>query len=225
VDLSNLLQGLTLDSSPALPDPLLAAASLRVLWALLLACGTLALLRQLPQRWRWSLAAAVGAWTIWPGPESPAYWLGLAFQSPSLMSGGLCLWWLWREQRGGLAYHPTRSGMPGLTLAAIALGWVLGLDTWGLFSFSVYAWGFGPFSIACVALAAVVLWAMGGASKHPQAGGTLLLGLVLVTYAALRLPTGNLWDALLDPWLWLVLQLGLIRSLVRRAACATARIK
>lgn len=218
-----MLYPLTLHATPALPDPLLAAASLRVLWALLLACGALALLRQHAQRWRWGFAAAVAVWTLWPGPASPAYWLGLAFQSPSLMSSGLCLWWLWREIRGGLAHRQTGSAMPVLTLALVVLGWVLGLvlglDTWGVFSFSVYAWGFGPLPVACVALATVALWVLGGSSKQQQTRGALaLLGLVLVTYTALRLPTGNLWDALLDPWLWLVLQLGLIRSLVRRAA-------
>jgi hypothetical protein len=34
----------------------------------------------------------------------------------------------------------------------------------------------------------------------------LLVGVLLV-HVVLRLPTGNVWDALLDPWLWAALQL------------------
>jgi hypothetical protein len=38
----------------------------------------------------------------------------------------------------------------------------------------------------------------------------------LLLFAATRLPTGNLWDAVLDPWLWLALQGVLVRRLLRR---------
>jgi hypothetical protein len=37
-----------------------------------------------------------------------------------------------------------------------------------------------------------------------------------VLYVLLHLPNGNLWNALLDPWLWIALQLAGLRQLVRR---------
>jgi len=39
----------------------------------------------------------------------------------------------------------------------------------------------------------------------------VLLPLVLLFFVLTRLPTGNLWDALLDPLLWIVLQVYAIR--------------
>jgi len=45
---------------------------------------------------------------------------------------------------------------------------------------------------------------------------SLLLGAVLLLQVLLRLPTGNLWDALLDPWLWVVLQVGWLQHALRR---------
>jgi hypothetical protein len=39
----------------------------------------------------------------------------------------------------------------------------------------------------------------------------------LALFVLLRLPTGNVWDALLDPWLWLLLQADWLQRRVRRA--------
>jgi hypothetical protein len=43
-----------------------------------------------------------------------------------------------------------------------------------------------------------------------------LLPAALLLFAATRLPTGNVWDALLDPWLWLLFQGLLLRALFKR---------
>ncbi len=40
---------------------------------------------------------------------------------------------------------------------------------------------------------------------------------VLLLYILLRLPTGNAWDAVLDPVLWVWLQMDALRRLRRRA--------
>ena len=40
--------------------------------------------------------------------------------------------------------------------------------------------------------------------------------LALLMFAATRLPSGNLWDALLDPWLWSALHIALLRALYQR---------
>jgi hypothetical protein len=42
---------------------------------------------------------------------------------------------------------------------------------------------------------------------------TALLAAVLGLYVLTRLPSGNVWHALLDPWLWLVIQISLTRRL------------
>jgi hypothetical protein len=44
--------------------------------------------------------------------------------------------------------------------------------------------------------------------------GRVQLGMVfgvLAVFVLLRLPTGNLWDALLDPWLWVALHVLALR--------------
>jgi hypothetical protein len=42
-----------------------------------------------------------------------------------------------------------------------------------------------------------------------------LVPLALLLLVALRLPTGNVWDAVLDPCVWLVLQVMLVRRWLR----------
>jgi hypothetical protein len=37
-----------------------------------------------------------------------------------------------------------------------------------------------------------------------------------LVFVSLRLPTGNLWDALLDPWLWLLLHAILLRRILSK---------
>jgi hypothetical protein len=36
--------------------------------------------------------------------------------------------------------------------------------------------------------------------------------LALLLFVVLRLPTGNVWDAVVDPWLWLVAQCLALRA-------------
>jgi beta-lactamase regulating signal transducer with metallopeptidase domain len=38
----------------------------------------------------------------------------------------------------------------------------------------------------------------------------------VLLFVALRLPSGNVWDAVLDPWLWLALHVFGVRALIRR---------
>jgi hypothetical protein len=51
-------------------------------------------------------------------------------------------------------------------------------------------------------------------TRRAVSGGTALLAAVLL-FSLLRLPTGNLWDALLDPLLW-AWALGSVVVAVRR---------
>ena len=90
------------------------------------------------------------------------------------------------------------------------LGWVLLLDTFAWWPLSLYAWGFGPQALGWVALASLLPMVLGG--WRLSAAG-YALPLVLLWFVALRLPTGNVWDAVLDPWLWVWAQCVALRQL------------
>jgi thiosulfate reductase cytochrome b subunit len=91
-------------------------------------------------------------------------------------------------------------------MLGVALGWVLLLDTLAFWSRSVYALGFGEGALWCVALGLLVFaWLWNGVAMWA-------LCAVLLVFAVSRLPSGNLWDALLDPLLWFGLHLKLLRE-------------
>ena len=188
---------------PWLPEPSLARWALHGAWGLLLAAAAWRIGRAFGTTWRALAASLLLVWTLWPGSASPAYWLGLAFQSPSLMSVWLCLLWA----------VPTRpalrvSASMGLALAGVLLGWVLLLDLLAFWPVSVYAWGFGRHALLLLCAVTALLW-LGGTVCNGAQRAALSLAALLALFVLTRLPTGNLWDALLDPWLWLLLQLGL----------------
>lgn len=169
-----------------------------------------------------TIAAALLASMWLPDPWSPAYWLGLAFQLPSivlvLLSTRLLLRRLrkppppWATRRPP---EPTR-GLAPLAFAGVLLGWALLLDAFALLPLpvSLYAWGFSPLAIALVA------WvSLGLVLSSTQVGSRPVawaVPLAVVAFVALRLPTGNAWDAVLDPWLWLGLHGYLLRVGLRR---------
>lgn len=203
MDASILSKLLLPGAAPLLPSAGALALGLHIGWAILLACGVLLGSRKLPGRYRWSLFLLIMLWALWPGPLSPAHWLGLAFQSPSWCSVGLGLFYLQRQARPrtGLQLGDQRTLMV-LSLSGVALGWVLLFDMLALLPMSLYAWGFTPDAFALVLVAAALLW---------LALGSVVAALplwVLMLFALTRLPSGNVWDALLDPWLWLALQFG-----------------
>ena len=153
----------------------------------------------------WGAAAAVLLWSCWPGPLSVSYWLGLAFQAPSGLTVLLACGALWRAWRGPVV------PVAALCWWALALlGWVLLLDTFAWWPLSLYAWGFGPQALGWVALASLLPMVLGG--WRLSAAG-YALPLVLLWFVALRLPTGNVWDAVLDPWLWVWAQRVALRQL------------
>lgn len=153
----------------------------------------------------WGAAAAVLLWSCWPGPLSVSYWLGLAFQAPSGLTVLLACGALWRAWRGPVV------PVAALCWWALALlGWVLLLDTFAWWPLSLYAWGFGPQALGWVALASLLPMVLGG--WRLSAAG-YALPLVLLWFVALRLPTGNVWDVVLDPWLWVWAQCVALRQL------------
>jgi hypothetical protein len=175
-------------------------------WALVLAALAAWLLSRAsaPVRRTAIVMAALAA--LVPGPLGPVYWLALAYQMPSLASIALALWWLRGEVTGQRTRLPT-----ALWASAAALGLLLLLDTLALLPWAVYSKGFST--------AAVTLWLVLSAlmCTRPNLRGYGWVALVVgSTFAITRLPTGNLWDSLSDPWLFLLALAALLRRVARR---------
>ena len=229
MDINVLLNSFLSVDNPMLPSPPAMRVALYLVWAIVLGAGTLLLAGRLARPYRLGLALAVMAWTLLPGPNSPAYWLGLAFQTPSLMNAMIGLAWFSGLARrapgsGAAAPRPQVLALKILLVAGVVLGWVLLFDTLAWLPVSVYAWGFSSAAVAAVVVCATLLWVVWGAAPASPAAsglpGFLLLLSVLTLFVLSRLPTGNLWDALLDPWLWVALQIGLLISVARRLLAA-----
>ena len=222
MDWSAFTDTLLSTQSPWLPDPLLMRWGRRLAWALVLAALAAWMLGRCARRVRLGVAGAVLAWCLLPGGVSPSFWLGLAFQAPSLTSAALGALLLWRmTQARALTGLDMVSGdaVAPVAWVGIALGGVLLLDAFALLPFSFYSAGFSPAAMVFTALLVSAPWAL-GAPRDPLRQVSMLLAGVLLLFATLRLPSGNLWDALIDPWLWLAMLLGGLRWAVRRLSVA-----
>jgi len=182
------------------PDALVAWVWLRLGWGVVVVALWLALAR------RWPLARRVGRpvavllfLSMWlPGPASPAWWLGLAVLAPSLMLVALCALAI-LDPTAGTAQRPLLDGASAATLALASV--LLYLSTVAVLPIDIYRWGTAPlpFGVAAAAVAIGWLWLAQRQDRPPLAA--LALGAALLGYGLLRLPTGNAWDAVLDPWL------------------------
>lgn len=191
-----------------LPTLLLQNAYGKLAWAIVIAAVIASLFsasRQLTRREVGQLVGLAVVVALLPEQFSPVYWIALAFQWPSGMLVALCLLQLSRPWRQA----PTGSSMPMPLAAAIAVfGIVLYLDALGLASLGLYFWGFGPRGAPMFALAAMALCVAGIVKGYARPHLFAALG-AFALFTLLRLPTGNLWDALLDPllWVWALLSL------------------
>jgi hypothetical protein len=195
-------------SAPALP--LLGAMQLwlHVGWALVLAGAAAGVLAWLPvPRWLLrGLPVVLGLWALIPGPWSAAYWLGLAFQAPSGVLALACAWWGWgavRPARAAYALPPVSRALPweaGLVPAGLLLGWALLLDTFAQWPLALYPLGFDAEALAALLGLGLLPLLQAGAVRRVSAW---LVPAALALHVGLRLPTGNVFDAVLDPWLWL----------------------
>lgn len=169
--------------------------------------------------WQWGVALVLASWAWLPGPYSPTYWLGLAFQAPSIAAVLLCDA-LMRQR-----FFPTQNGMRitephshialVLALGGVVVGWALLLDTLALLPVQLYAWGFSPAAVGLVLTAAAIPWLAGTGLKHFGRSYLWVVPVSVLVFVAWRLPSGNAWDAVLDPWLWLVLHVYVVRTLRR----------
>lgn len=186
-------------------------------WAFVLGAITTRLLQRAPHVIRTSAVAAIILISVLPSEWSPSWWLGLAFQTPSVSLQCLCVLYLyrtWRINRAGRTLSATSlsntltTWPTGLLLVAIAFGWLLALDTFAQFQLALYAIGFSPYAVLAALLFACLLQLISTRSGHAaqtrhyrELAGIVLI--VILIYLFTRLPSGNMWDALLDPWLWL----------------------
>lgn len=215
--------------SPVLPDARLLRWLAPMCWGVVLAFLWLRVGGRFGKRTRLWVGGVVVAWALIPSMWSPAYWLGLAFQVPSWMTVLLCgaylLHSLGRASTQALPPVDNQASLYSSAQAAclvflgIALGWVLLLDTLVLLPVYVYRWGFGAALLACVVVIALVL-CVAQPARDQRAYAVVypgyVLAVALLLFVLTRLPTGNVLDALIDPWLWLWLQVSLVRRVIRR---------
>jgi hypothetical protein len=222
---------LAFSQTPALPSLTAIRLDQCLGWGLVLAwCGCMGLdfsLRRLhiAQRkvrcWQACCVLVLMLWCWLPGPLSPRHWLALAFQTPSLVSQILCLQLLWRLFQRPFTHHSHHLGKApayasGWVFAAVLLGWVLLADTFAFWPITLYNLGFGPWALLLLLLA--LAYALKPGVQKPAQTRPMgwVLGMTALVFVSLRLPTGNLWDALLDPWLWLLLHAILLRRILSK---------
>lgn len=216
-----LAEGFLATDSPLVPNAWVLQWGLVVSWA----CVFGALAVWLSRRWPRSLRLAVTALLILvnflPGDWAPNYLLGLAFQVPSLVTVAICLYVVLRFLVSGpgrpdaLALTSSqRQSLAWLALIGIVLGWVLLLDTLALLPWQIYRWGFSAVAVTAVMLLGLLPWIVRPASSGARLVSGMMM-LVVAVFTLTHLPDGNVWDVLLDPLLWLVLQFLLLGRVVR----------
>ena len=201
--------------APVLPQAGLVEVNLSLGWSVVLAwLGAWGVARWTSRPGvQAGVALLLALWAWLPGAFTPDYWLGLAFQAPSLVTTLLCAGLLWDRLARTPAHGPQPAQRSALALAVLGMsaGWALLADTFARLPVPLYAWGFSPLVTALVLLAAALPWVLWRDGRRPW-----LVPLAVLVFAVLRLPSGNVWDAVLDPWLWLVLHGYLLRAIRRR---------
>jgi hypothetical protein len=216
--------------------PSLTVASLdrHLGWALTLTAVTLFVLQRAPKVVRFGLGATAFLIALVPATWSMSHWLGLAYQTPSLVTQGLALIYLLRVfvARGIVSREQISTDDKwslSFLLVAIAMGWILVLDTFAIFPISLYAFGYSKEAAFFGLGLAVAFWiiSMRGSTvqegRYPRHLAIVLLCAITI-YTFTRLPSGNAWDAMLDPWLWIVAQSALVTRAVRFARASYAPI-
>jgi len=193
----------------------------RIGWAIVAATVVCALWRGAAPLSRPRLAAIMaGAMALMalPGNLSPVWYLGLAFQYPSGLLVGCCLVRLaerWSGNRRSGAMPPSLAGV-----LAVA-GTMLYLDAVGFLTSGYYYAGFGGMLAPVVAVIMAGACVLAIVRGHARGTSAAVLCAVAL-FSVLRLPSGNLWDALLDPllfgWAIVTLLVVALRRTERRVA-------
>lgn len=168
------------------------------------------------------ICSAVFACMSLPGAASPSFWLGLAFQHPSLVLVGLCALHIARAA-GHWADEPGGSILPwgpGATLTALGLVLYAGTFLW--LPYDVYQYGYWDFAAASATTVLVAFWWAVWPSSRAVC---LLVAAAALVHALTRLPSGNAWDALLDPLLFAWAATATIVALVPTTKSIVARLR
>lgn len=221
-----------LDLPPALPSLVWTQWLAQISWALVVIWAGTGLARNCRPLVRRSLGWILLVWMLLPGPWSPAYWLGLTFRLPSLTTDvwvALALLRSLGPPSWAAGWKPmlAQAFWRWIALGGVVLGYLLLLDTLALIPWQMYRWGFGTLALAILfflSLLPLLPWALqrtastgaGPRAGHLQRVQLAIFPVVLLIYVLTRLPVGNVWDALLDPCLWIVLQVQLIRYYGRK---------
>jgi hypothetical protein len=207
------------NATPLLPHPDVQYLSVHLGWGLVLAT----LLLWAARRWTGmnrtghAVLVALGLGSCFlPGSLSPAFWLGLAFQAPSLCTVLICATMLHAQLRSGstLVAATVALLMPVL-IFSVGLGWLLLLDTLALLPFQLYALGFHLLTSGLLLLLGLLPCIVHGAAACRN-GWVRVLPAAVVLFVLFRWPSGNVWDAVLDPWLWLCLNGYVIYNIWKR---------
>jgi hypothetical protein len=217
-DLSWLAALLATDA-PALPGALWMRYYLPVSWVAPLCLIGAVVGWKLTWRVRKYFALCFGLVAVTAGSAFPLYWLGLAFQTLSFSAVFLV----------GSAYSKVLA-QPGKSepwqradslsfwflLFAVLPGYLLLLDTFAVLPWQIYAWGFSPMALLCLLAVSLLPAVLRGFTFSPSTREVWVAPTALLLFAITRLPTGNVWDALVDPWLWLCLNGLLLRAIYHR---------
>ncbi|MFT4101499.1 MAG: hypothetical protein QM674_10765, partial [Burkholderiaceae bacterium] len=131
-----------------------------------------------------------------------AYWLMMSAQWPSALLVALAGDACWRLGRPPAAARPSPLLPIGWASTIAAAGALLYADIVGWLAIGLYPPGFGPVAaplLALLAAAGCVLALSRGVARERA----VVLLVALLAWSIGRLPTGNLWDAMFDPLLWL----------------------
>ncbi len=237
-DVPNWLALLVSTATPALPSTLVLRWAQPLFWAVVMAFAAGMVLVRCRPPLRFTLAALAGLWALVPGPWSPSWWLALAFQLPSWTTVLACAWGLkeaWKSSSSNTTTNPSAATAGGavqsdfvsvMVWLGLALGLLLMLDMFILLPFNLYRWGFSGGALALLALGSAGAWLLADKGSVARQHA-LLVGLALALHVVTRLPSGNAFDAVIDPWLWLVLLIRVAGRLfsrpVRRSGSTTTR--
>ena len=203
----------------SLPGFDLQAVYLDVGWGIVLASIAVSLferphLRHLrpARRVKIVLLASACIGSMWlPPPFSPSFWLGMSFQYPSLMLVTLMTFYLVGRLAYPLRITSVLSTRPAASLVALGIVLYGGVFLW--VPIDLYAVGYGRFSAVLIATVLVLVWCRDGIASGTACAAVALAAL---THATTRLPTGNAWDAVLDPLLFIWSAAVVVTALRRR---------
>ena len=216
--------------APALPDPVWMRIGMSFGWAVVMGFWGGVLTTRCRPGWQRTGVALMALWALVPGTLSVTYWLGLAFHAPSMTTVLVCGLYLKRQLFlvSGALPQPllgARSVHWWWAAAGVLLGYLLLGDTFAMLPVQLYAWGFSTQAVVVVAVLVLLPWVLCAKTLCRSDWAVWLLPVALLVYVLSRLPTGNLWDALLDPWLWGGLQWLLLHAVWRRIRVSRSAIR